>query len=346
MVSVPVFPTQLLQSSARSYVARMQADLARMQREISSGRHDDLGLTLGTGVARDIGLRVHLSDVEYTLGQAKQIQPRNEMIQTSLDSITKLAKNFLETISGARGAVDGQNITTTAARNALKSLQSILNTSYAGQYIFGGQNADAAPFNDPLSGGPDAELEAAFQAAFGIPRNDPAVTQISPGDMESFLSGSFSQLFEDPTWSANWSNASNGNVLQRIGSETLDTSTNTNARFARELTQAFTVMASLGEGKLSQATFDTAVDKALSLVLSGQNQMGKEQTRIGLGQQRIADVIDSLELKKTTIANSINSLEAVDPYALATDVNSLMTQLQSSYAITARISQLSILSYI
>lgn len=346
MVSVPVFPTQLLQSSSRSYVARMQADLARMQREISSGRHDDLGLTLGTGVTRDIGLRVHLSDVDYTLGQAKQIQPQNEIVQTSLESITKLAKNFFDAISGARGSADGQTIASTAARNALSSLKSILNTSYAGQYIFGGQNADVAPLNDPLSGNPDSAVDAAFQAEFGIPRNDPAVSQITQADMENFLSGSFSQLFDDPSWTTNWSNAANENVLQRIGSESLDNSTNANAPFARALTQAFTIMSSLGEGKLSQPAFDAAVDKASSLALSAQNLIGGEQTRIGLGQQRIADIIDSLELKKTAITNSINSLESVDPYALATDVNSLMTQLQSSYAITARISQLSILSYI
>lgn len=346
MASVPVFPTRLLHMSAHSYVVRMQSDLARLQREVTTGRHDDLGLTLGTGTSRDISLRVHLSDVDFTLAQAKQSQPRNEIVQTSLDSISKLAKNFFDAVTGARSAADGQTIASTAARNALTSLQDILNTSYGGQYIFGGQNSSTPPMKNPLSGDADDAIATAFQTEFGIPRDDPAVSQISQTDLDSFLTGAFSQLFDDPSWKANWSNADDTNILQRVGSITIDTSANTNASFARNLTKAFSMIASLGEGNLSKPAFDAALDKATALVLSAQSQIGGEQTRIGLGQQRITDAIGSLELQKTTISKAINNLEAVDPYEAATEVNSIMTQLQSSYAVTARISQLSLLSYL
>jgi flagellar hook-associated protein 3 FlgL len=345
MVLVPSFPTQLLHTASSSYVARMQSDLARLQREVSSGRRDDLGLSLGIETAKDISLRIHLSDVQFNLEQASQVQPKGQLVQTSLDAVAKLAKNFLDAVSGARGAADGQSIAVQAARTALGSLRDILNTTYAGQYIFGGQNSDTAPFSDPLSGDPDAAIGTAFQSEFGVPRDDASVSAISGSAMDAFLTGTYAQLFEQPSW-ANWSKASDANIQQRLGSISVDVGSNANADFARTLTQAFSMMSSLGEGNLSQAAFTAAVDRATSLAFTAQSQIGTEQARIGLSQQRVTEEIASLEIRKTTFTNAVNALESVDPYGIATEINSLMTRLQSSYSITARISQLSLLNYL
>lgn len=346
MAIIPSFPTSLLHTASSASVARMQGELARLQREVSTGRHDDLGLALGTATAKDISLRIHLSDVEFNAAQAEQAQPKAQVVQSSLDSISKLAKNFFEAVSGARGAADGQRLAVSAAKAALSSLRDILNTSYAGQYIFGGQNSAIPPMSDPLSGTADAAIDAAFQSEFGMARNDPAVSSITGPAMDAFVSGNYAQLFEQPSWSANWSSASDASVRQRVGATTFDITANANSDFARSLTQAFSMVSSLGEGNLSQGAFEAALDKATELTLKAQSQLGSEQASIGVAQQRITDEISNLDLRKSALSKAINNLEAVDPYEAATAVNTLMTQLQSSYSITARISQLSLLNYL
>lgn len=346
MAIIPSFPTNLLHTASAASVARMQGELARLQREVSTGRHDDLGLALGTATAKDISLRIHLSDVEFNVAQAEQAQPKAQVVQTSLDSIAKVAKNFFEAITGARGAADGQTLAVSAAKAALGSLRDLLNTSYAGQFIFGGQNSATPPMSDPLSGTADAAIDSAFQAEFGMARNDPAVSTITGPAMDSFLSGNYAQLFEQPSWSGNWSSASDSTIHQRVGSTTVEITATANSDFARSLTQAFSMISSLGEGRLSQAAFEAAIDKATGLTLAAQSQLGSEQASIGVAQQRIADEISNLGLRKAALDKAINNLEGVDPYEAATAVNTLMTQLQSSYSITARISQLSLLNYL
>ena len=42
----------------------------------------------------------------------------------------------------------------------------------------------------------------------------------------------------------------------------------------------------------------------------------------------------------------INNLETVDPYEASTRVTTLLTQLQTSYSLTARVQQLTILNYL
>ncbi|WP_373504174.1 flagellin [Aestuariivirga sp.] len=77
-----------------------------------------------------------------------------------------------------------------------------------------------------------------------------------------------------------------------------------------------------------------------------QLDIGKEQSRIGAGQQRLRTARDAYEIQTASITEAINALETVDPYEAATRVNLLMTQLEATYAVTGRLSRMSLLSYI
>ncbi len=53
-----------------------------------------------------------------------------------------------------------------------------------------------------------------------------------------------------------------------------------------------------------------------------------------------------MSLQIDILTSQVNSLEAVDPHEAATRVSQLLTQIESSYALTARIMGLSILDYL
>ncbi len=61
--------------------------------------------------------------------------------------------------------------------------------------------------------------------------------------------------------------------------------------------------------------------------------------------QRINLVLLTRRIRAAT-TEAIGAMESVDPYEAATRVNILMTQLESSYAVTGRISRMSLLNYI
>jgi flagellar hook-associated protein 3 FlgL len=67
---------------------------------------------------------------------------------------------------------------------------------------------------------------------------------------------------------------------------------------------------------------------------------------LGIAQRQLASYAMEQERNSARLAESIQSLEGVDPYEAATRMNSLLTQLEASYAVTARISRLTLLSFI
>ena len=81
----------------------------------------------------------------------------------------------------------------------------------------------------------------------------------------------------------------------------------------------------------------------LGAAIGGITQM---QARFGGVQQRIASNDADLSSVGTIIANRLVKLEQVDPYVASTTAATLMTQLQASYALTARLQQMSILDYL
>ncbi|MGY6568320.1 MAG: flagellin, partial [Salinarimonas sp.] len=69
------------------------------------------------------------------------------------------------------------------------------------------------------------------------------------------------------------------------------------------------------------------------------------KARLGVSQNRVAAADERLSIQRDIINRQIVDLENVDPFETATRVNSLMTQVEMSYSLTARIRQLSLLKY-
>ena len=70
------------------------------------------------------------------------------------------------------------------------------------------------------------------------------------------------------------------------------------------------------------------------------------QAEIGGSQNRVELANESLEARKSVLTISISDLEGVDQYEASTRVTGLETLLETSYALTVRISRLSLLNYL
>ena len=328
-------------------MAAGQEQLLRAQVEVQTGRHYDIGLTLGATAGAAISLRLQLSELEQTATIAEQAGVRAGMTQSTLQGLSQLATDFIAVLTGARGAVLGQQLARDAATSAFETFAGMMNVTFAGQHLFGGLNSGSPPIDSYQDSTAEAAVSAAFIGQFGFPPEDPAVAGITGPQMQAFLDGPFAGLFEPAEWAGNWSNAASTNLLSRSGpAQQVDESSNANAAVAPGLAQAFTMVMALGEGNLSQAAFEATVDKALSLIGGAQLDLGNEQSRIGIAQQRISAAVETVGTRSFSVTKAIQALESVDPYEAATRVNTLMIQLEASYSLTGRLSRMSLLSYI
>jgi flagellar hook-associated protein 3 FlgL len=346
MPRIESLPTVLLSHVPRQAIAASQAQLQEAQTEATTGRYHDVGLVLGAQTRMAILLRNDVAGLTASREQAEQASLWGDVTQSALAAVTDLAEEFRASLMGARNAERAQELAATAARSALGGFQSLMSTTHGGQYLFGGLNSGATPLV-PYEQGPEQAVVAAFEAEFGFAPIDAAAQGISEGQIQAFIGGSLAALFTGTTWTSTWSNASDESPVLRVNtSEIVSVATNTNQPFAQALAMAFTMVEVLARARLSQPAFQAVTDAALQQASQAQLLTGAEQARIGIGEARLQDATVILEARNLHLTASLSALESVDAYEAATRVNALMTQLETSYALTGRLSRLSLLSYI
>jgi len=334
----------------RHSTLRSQNQLVDAQKEVTTGRFADTGLALGARTELTIGLRRQFMRLESNVDTNRVLSDRLDVTQTALTSLTGVAQSFISTLIGARNAVNGQEVTATAAKAALESFQTILNTTHDGQHIFAGTNVDQIPLADyfatPATAGKLA-VDAAFLADFGIAQSDPTAIAITGPAMQTFLDTTYAGLFDPVPWSATWSTADDNKMVSRIEpTRAIETSVNANEQAFRDLARAFTMAFDLGTGNLNEAAFEAIVDTAVPLAANSIQKIGNLQGDLGVAEQETAKATARLKAQMELLNKEVLSFEAVDPYEAATRVNNLITQLESSYALTGRIGQLSLLNYL
>lgn len=349
--------TKSIIDSTRLAMLKLQNQLTKAQKELSSGRLADVGISLGAQSGRAVSMRRELTHLKMIIDTNGTASTRLDSAAATAENIGELAQNFLSTLIASRSTLTGPAIVEGEAKANLNALMDALNSSVSGEYLFAGLDVGTKPMSayyaDTTSTA-KTEVDAAFLEAFGGTQSDEGnKTTITPDLMEAFLAddGRFHQSFLDPDdasslWS-NWSTASSQNIRSRIGtSETLETSSNANFSAYRKLAEAYTMVADLGVQNMSRETFQVVVDKAMDVIGEATQELAEEQGRLGTAQSRISNANDRLTVQIDILTTQINALETVDPYDAATRVTSLMTQMETAYSLTARLQKLSILNYL
>ena len=336
-------------SALRQSILTAQSNLAQAQQEVSTGTYADVGLTLGAQAGEDINLR----NQEALL---QTFTSTNNLTATSLNSTQNVLSGLQTTAQNLRKGViagTGQNATGSSlqqeAQSALQSLISGLNTNENGNYLFAGTNTAVAPITDYYASGSanQAAVNSAFSSYFGFSQSSPSVSGISASQMQSFLATQFAPLFQGANWSSNWSSASNTTTTSEISpSMTVSTSVSANNSAFQDLTQAYTMLSSLGTQNLSSAALQTLTSNAENLLNAGIAGLTNLQASVGVTQSDITTANNQMSIELNVLSTQIGNLENVNPYEAGTEVTNLQTQIETSYSLTSQLTQLSLVKYL
>lgn len=342
--------TSSISAATRSSLAKVQQQLADAQKEMTEGRYADVGKTLGYRTGQTISLRQEHSRLNTIVETNTTVSSRLKTTQLTLQNLVDNAQAFAGQLLGSNVAGANGLTVQTDAQSRLEGFLDAMNTTFGDGYLFAGVNSDVKPVTDYFDTPTPANRQAvadAFFTQFGFTQSDPAAANISATDMQTFLDGPFAALFDDPAWGTDWSSASSQNVRSRIStSETIQSSTNANEAAFRKLAQAYTMVADLGIQNLSQPAFEAVVNQATKIVNEAVQDLGDLQSQLGVAEQRVKDASDRMSLQLDLMTTQVKTLEGVDPNEAATRVSQLLTQVETSYALTAHIMGLSILKYI
>jgi flagellar hook-associated protein 3 FlgL len=350
MISSSFISSLSLSDDTRRSIARLQSQLVDAQKELATGRHADVGVTLGATTGVTVSMRQDMDQIQSIQSSNNLVLNRIDASQTALGTIATSASTFLSALISGQSASTSPDTLLQAAQAGLQTLQDQLNTSLDGQFLFSGINSDVKPvddfYGDPPSAGAQA-VTAAFTAKFGISPDDPAAANISPSDMQDFLNNEFADVFSSSNWSGTWSAASDKPVSNRISrTDIANTSVTANDPNFRALTEAYAMISGLGFANLSSGTQQVIISNARNITANVTGGITQVQSYLGVTQQRVSDSNDQINAQVDFLTKSIDNLETIDPAAVTTQLSQISTALQAAYSLTNQLNNLSIMDYL
>jgi flagellar hook-associated protein 3 FlgL len=343
------FVSSLAVSQAMRYsTMRTAGNLVQAQKELDTGKVYDSGLALGARTAQTVTFARDLERLNGIVDSNGLVLARLTATQEALGHVTGAAQDFLGVLTASVSGDAAASVTRDSARAALDALTSILNTPFNGEYIFAGINTDVKPF-DGFGAGSTAKaaFDAAFQAHFTFSQSDPAAAGITAAQMDAFMTTALEPQFLGAGWQANWSNATDQKIVSRIAlNETTETSVSANNEGMQKLAMAAAAISDLFDSNLSTAGKQALVNRAVGLVGEAISSLAELQSQTGVVEQRITAASDRMKMQADLFERSIIETEGVDPYEAANRVKELLSHIETSYALTARIQQLSLLRFL
>lgn len=341
--------TLAVSQALRYSLTRAQSELVKANKEATTFRVADVGLALGARTGRSVSFARDLERLKGIVDSNELVSGRLSSTQNALTQITNSAQSFLSTLLTASSDNGSPAVTLTSAKATLESLTATLNSTYNGEYLFAGINTDVQPVNDyDAAGSPNkAAFDAGFLGYFGFTQDDPQAANITAAQMDDFLTTVVEPQFLGAGWQTNWSSATDEGITSRIAlNETLQTSVSANESGMRKLAMMAATVTSIFGSNVGEEAQAALLDRAVSVVGEAAADLAILAGKTGIIENRVQKASDRISMQADLFETSIQDMEGVDPYEASTRVTALMQQIETSYALTARIQELSLLKFL
>lgn len=343
----------------RSHVASATADLQRAGQEVSTGRKADIYADLGPRAAAALSLRAREENTQSYLAANGVLDSKLQAMLTSVDAVRDRVDNVLQdALVNASRPVTGASALQAEARAALESIIASLNISYNGDHLFSGTASDRPPLTRWEEENPETGYspEEILQNIVGAGPTDVSDAQAMIDAIDAIFDSAdpsdparnYEATFYDGTTALDGSGQPAHRVTARIDvGQQLDYGVQANDPAFRDILKGLAMLAATDVSQIQdQAAYSEwmgAVTGALSAGVQGALDVSAD---IGFHQQ----IVETTKIQLTDLSlvqrTQIGNYENVDPYEAATRMTSLETQLQASYTVSARLSQLTLLNFI
>ncbi|WEJ10671.1 flagellar hook-associated family protein [Sinorhizobium prairiense] len=337
-----------VQNAMRLTIQQGQAELLKLQTEVTTGRHADVGLALGSSAARSVSLQRELARLDTLVDTNSVVTQRLAASQSALATMAEAAQQVRNTLVTFKGndAADQLAIQKTEIQSAMSAFSSAANLSFNGEFLFAGINTDVRPFEDYGAAAKstfDTAL-ATYMSANGIA----SMSDFTKAEMEDFITNTLEPLYaSDAQWATDWSKASSQNMTSRISTtEVVQSSTNATTEGFRKFALASVIALELMDENVSSEVRASMGETALGYVEQANTQVTAERSTLGISEARVKKANTSLQAQIKLINTHITDLEGVDTYEASTRMNTLLTQVETSYTLTARIQRLSLIDFL
>ncbi|WP_306252772.1 flagellin [Parvularcula sp. IMCC14364] len=307
-----------------------------VSQEAVTGRRQDLTEATRGSVGQAHLLNKAVQDIDNRLDLFKVSETRiSVMNQTlsgarlTLDSIGVRVLTVLGSNSDA-----GLDTIIEEAESSLRTVFSAFQVNQGNRNLFSGDATNVSPLGDVdqllsdvraiVSAGPDtATIDAELETYF----NDPA-------------GGFQTTIYQGGTGSAN--------TVLLDGDTRLDFTVRADDAAIKQVFRGLAMIAAADVTPFERYSDEyTSFFNAGSFNLTnGESGLVQLEARLGIGQQTIANSQDTLEAAKITLSATYNELTSRDQFEAAAELKAIETQLEASYLLTTRLSELTLTNFI
>jgi flagellar hook-associated protein 3 FlgL len=347
-----------VQNAMRLTIQRGQSEMIKLNTEVTTGVHSDYGLALGGSTSRSVNISSQIDRLATLKSTNSIVTQRLSGSQEALKTTLDAAQKSLSSLVAFRASKTDDLLKVAQDQNtaAMMTYTSAANTSLNGEYLFSGINTDVKPitaYTDTSAA--KASYDAALTTFIGAqPVQVPPLTSVSQftkAQMTDFIENSLEPMYADPSvagskWT-DWSSASSQNMTSRISvNEVIQSSTNVNTEGSRKFALASVISKELLSADLSAEVRGAVTDKAIIYIgesITGLISMG---SNLGLSEERVKKANVSIEAQTKIVKAHQLDLEGIDPIQAGSMLKSLELQLQTSYTLTSRLQQLSLINFL
>jgi flagellar hook-associated protein 3 FlgL len=352
----------------RNSIAGVQREMVKANQEAVTQKHADLGVALGANTSRALDLSRDITRINSLLSTAALATQRLETAELALKNMNESGLAIQSAILTLGSSSDETNLATArkAMTDALDSFTTFANTAVQGEYIFAGINSDVKPMQDYFVSGSPAKAAVDTELNHYLTANGIASASVmTKPQMEDFLNqleGKFNgtQPLTSPPhpaalagkdfWTSFFSDASDENMKVRISpSEMVDSSTNSNSQGMRNFAFASIISMEFLKGNMTKEAREAVASRTTTVIskaMNGVDSLNQQRTTVGISTERVSKAEESLQAQEDILTKSLGSMEGVDPEEAATRLNTMKTLLETAYAVTAKIQQLSLANFL
>lgn len=318
----------------KSQTARLKTEVGRLTQEFGAGRVSDVGATLTGDFSRLSSVSRARSVTEGYLSAARAAATQSAAMQSAFSAISDTVQSLVSPLLGASqlDSTDQIVLTGVDARGRLDTVLATMNISAGGRTLFAGQLV-----HSPAVAGAGTILTALQGALAGTATAQDAMTRIS-------------DWFDDPAGYR--AMAYQGGVpLDPVAVSATDQVwlgvTAEDPAF-RSVLKGLAAAALIGD---SGSPLPSSQNKLLArlsadTLMAGQDALTNLAARLGISEGRIeaAQSRNAVDLLAHEMAQA--DLVRSDPERLAIELEAMQTSLESVFAITARLSRMSLTDFL
>ncbi|MDG1281370.1 MAG: flagellin [Pseudorhodobacter sp.] len=305
------------------------------------------GTELTTGVTADLGSHLRgglgqISAIEGSLGKlaayrsatqnAEQVTTAMQGVFDLLDRLTgNLATALLD--AGTLGQTGTADSVLGDARHRFDASITALNSRHGGISLFAGTRTDGSALTEGET----------ILDSLRVAINTAGATSAS--EIETVIDDWFSQ----PNGFATVAYAGGDSIGKRPISQTDQTTLNITAQdpALRNTLKPLAMAALLADGlPVASADRNQLIRRSGEALFESQSQRALLSGRLGMEQARIEEAATQNEAERSSLQMARSALLAVDPYEAATRLEDSQNQLETLYAVTARLSRLTLLDFL